>query len=340
MMLKRLSLIAALLAATVTHAFAYGTIQLSLSQQFDATGVPLSGGLLYFYQAGTTTPQNAYSDTALTLALPNPLTLDASGRIPQFFLADGNIKIRLTDRNGVTVIAADNLLVIGPSSGGGGGGSTIDPTTIFSTGDMKAAYGTSVLSGWVRANGRTIGSATSGASERANADCINLFEYLWQADSTLTVSGGRGASAAADWAANKTIALPDWRGRAVLGLDAMGNSAAGILTVGNYGADGTVLGTAGGGSMTISQANLPNITNLPVTIPAGQGSHAHSIGISSQVVSISSGGSFPQFYANGGGITTTTNTLPSMTGTASLGGSGTPLVPITPGRTATIYLKL
>jgi hypothetical protein len=73
-----------------------GTIPLSLSQQFDSLGHPLSGCKLYTIQAGTTsTPQSAYQDSALTLPLPNPQTCDSAGRLPQFFLADGSIKIRL-----------------------------------------------------------------------------------------------------------------------------------------------------------------------------------------------------------------------------------------------------
>src|SRR5690606_21344421 len=89
---------------------------------------------------------------------------------------------------------------------------------LFRTGDLKQRYGTGTHSGWVRANGRTIGSASSGATERANADCEALFEHLWGADTNLSVSGGRGANAASDWAANKTIALPDFRDRVIVGL--------------------------------------------------------------------------------------------------------------------------
>jgi hypothetical protein len=37
------------------------------------------------------------------IAQPNPLTCDASGRLPQWFVADGLIKVRLTDKNGVQV---------------------------------------------------------------------------------------------------------------------------------------------------------------------------------------------------------------------------------------------
>ena len=98
----------------------------------------------------------------------------------------------------------------------------------------------------MRLNGRTIGSATSGATERANTDTQALFEYLWQNDSALAVSTGRGASSSADWAANKTIALPDGRGRVLAALDDMGSTAAGRLTSSYFGASGTTLGAVGG----------------------------------------------------------------------------------------------
>src|SRR5947209_1077437 len=158
-----------------------GSLSLSLSQQFNSDGKPLSGGKLYFFQTGTSTPQDAFQDTALTIKHPNPLTLDSSGRIPAFYVADGTIKIRLADIAGVTVLAYDGLLVIGPSSGAGAS-PAVDATTTLATGDIKAKYGAGTLTGFVRLNARTIGSATSGASERANADTQALFEYLWAAD--------------------------------------------------------------------------------------------------------------------------------------------------------------
>src|SRR3990170_1836543 len=137
-----------------------GSISLSLSQQFDAQGRPLSNGKLYFFQAGTSTPQDAYQDVALTIKHPNPMTLDASGRISAFYLADGQIKIRLADQAGVTILAVDNLLVIGPSSGAGSPPS-VDATKLLDVGDVKCRYSTGTLVGWVRLNGRSIGSATS-----------------------------------------------------------------------------------------------------------------------------------------------------------------------------------
>ena len=102
---------------------------LSMTQQFDEYGQPLSGGQLYIIQAGTvSTPQDAFQDFGLTIKMPYPMVLDAAGRVPQFFLSDGYVKVRLQDTHGVVQLAAETVLVIGPSAGGGGGGATcVDP---------------------------------------------------------------------------------------------------------------------------------------------------------------------------------------------------------------------
>lgn len=335
-----------------------GTISFSLSQQFNQYGEPLSGGKLYFFEAGTTTPQNAYKDSNLTLPWPNPIELDEAGRIPQFFLADGSIKIRLADADGVTQMAADGVLVIGPSSGGGGG-TPVDATTVLQTGDLKARYGTGSHSGWVRANGRTIGSSTSGASERANSDCQDLFEYLWGADSNLTVSTGRGVSANADWIANKTIALPDWRGCALVGLDDMGNSAAGRLTSAFFGTSPTVLGARGGAqSATLTEATMyphkHGVGTLVLPIPSNViprdgwgtsgGAPSGSTAINSGRLVVGSGSTesseiLESLRASGNDITlSTTDTAP--TGDMEEVGDGDAFATIPPSALATIYIKL
>ncbi len=226
-----------------------GSISLSLSQQFDELGSPLSGGRLHFIQAGTTsTPQNAFYDVDLTFPLPNPVILNAAGRVPAFYLADGQIKIRLTSATGVEQIVQDNILVIGPSSGGGGGGG-VDPSVIFQTGDVMWLDVQGTRSGWVRDNGRTIGAASSGATERANADTSALYTFLYNnfPNTICPVSGGRGANAAADFAANKTIQLPNKQNAVAGGLDDMGATAAGgysgvPVVLGDVTTAGSVLG--------------------------------------------------------------------------------------------------
>ena len=308
-----------------------------MTQQFDPGGNPLNGGKLYIFQTATTTPQNAYSDSALSNALSNPLTLDSSGRVPQFFLADGTIKVRLTDAAGVIQAEWDNLLVIGPSGSGSGGGSAVDGAALIQTGDVIWLDQSGPRNGFVRDNGRTIGSSTSGATERANLDCQSLYSFLWNtyADARCPVIGGRGANAAADWTANKQITLPDKRGLTAVGLDDMGNTAAGRLTGALFnGADTatTVAGRGGEAAHVNTQAELPNV-NFQVTDPG----HFHTY--NPQV------GGTAQQGNSGGAIPVNTNaprnTDTATTGiTVSSGGSGTPHNTMQPFVLGTFYRKL
>ena len=81
--------------------------------------------------------------------------------------------------------------------------------------------------GWLAANGDTIGSAASNATN-ASADYSALFTVLWDnwtnTDLPILDSAGaastRGANAAADFAANKRLPLPDLRGIFVRGSGA------------------------------------------------------------------------------------------------------------------------
>jgi hypothetical protein len=302
-MLKRLGLaVAGLFLCLPAHAA--GTVPgFNLTPQFDLTGKVAPGCKLYVIQAGTTsTPQQPYQDSGLSILAANPLTCDAAGRLPQWFVADGTIKVRLTKSDGTQIFVGDGLLVVGASSGGGGG-SPVDPTTILSTGDVKVAYGTGILSGFVRMNGRTIGSATSGATERANSDVQALFVYLWGADANLAVSGGRGANAAADWSANKTIALPDGRARALSGLSDMGNSDSGLLSALTFtSGNATTIGSRfGAATTTMARSDLPN-TNATVAIT--DPGHTHTITNGTSIVS-NVGGSLG--LTGGPGTVTATN---------------------------------
>jgi hypothetical protein len=323
---------------------AAGTTPLSMVQQFDQTGQPLANCLLYFFQAGTVaTPQNAFSDFGLTATLPNPVQCDISGRIPQHWLADGLIHIRLTDSSGLPIIDT-TMQVLGPSSGGGGGGGTVDPTTVMATGDIKARYGTGALSGFVRANGLTIGNGGSGATERANADTQTLFIYLYGADANLAVSGGRTGNALNDFNSGKQLTLPDWRGRALAALDDMGNSAAGRLTSAFFGTSATVLGASGGTeSQTLSLVQLPTGITSTGTISVSTGGNVFAIegnGVFNGVAQVALGatGSFVAATSAGGWAAQNTLTGGNSMTSNNTSGSAHPIVQ--PTMLATIYLKL
>jgi len=338
--MKKLLLAIGLWIATATGAMCQGTLPIALTQQVNINGQPLAGALLYTYVQGTVaTPQTTYADSGLTVANPWPLQADQTGRLPMFYMATGSVHARLTDSTGLQVFDYPNMLVIG-AAGGGGGGAAVDPTSVLATGDLKVKYGTGSLSGFVRANGLTIGSAVSGATERANADTQNLFVYLYNADPNLVVSGGRTSNALNDFNANKTITLPDWRGRAIAALGDMGNAATSVLTATFAGCNNgvTTLGSACG-----SQSQTLGTSNLPPYTPAGTITNG-AITVTSNQQGVNSGATTLNNQASGTVGTfsqtlTATQAASTFTGNAQ-GGTSTPFSQIQPIMLATIYIKL
>jgi hypothetical protein len=146
---------------------------------------------------------------------------------------------------------------------------------------------TSAPTGSLKCNGATIGSATSGATN-AHADYAALFAVLWAWDNTaspiLDSAGSastRGASASADFAANKRLTLPDLRAEWIRGLDdgrgvdtgrAIGRTQAEQMPAHSHtfystrtdiGAGGqTVTGGIGSGSSTGSTGGTDNSSEL------------------------------------------------------------------------------
>lgn len=86
---------------------------------------------------------------------------------------------------------------------------------------------TAAPAGWLKANGSTIGNASSGGTLRANDDTLNLFTVLWNnvANTELPIqtstgaASTRGVDAATDFAANKRLPVPDLRAEFIRGLD-------------------------------------------------------------------------------------------------------------------------
>lgn len=174
------------------------------------------------------------------------------------------------------------------------------------TGSVTSYLGTTAPTGWLLLNGDTLGSASSGATQ-ASADNEDLFTLLWNnfADSEAAVSTGRGASAAADWSANKTIVIPDATGRTIFGKE----SSSTRITSAETGVDGSVMGDSGG-----TEAHALSSSEMP--------SHSHSFthyndgGISGAVVVGGSGdtssGSGTTVTSSAGGNATHTNLPPAL----------------------------
>jgi hypothetical protein len=82
------------------------------AQFFTNDGVPLTGGLLYTYLAGTSTPATTYTSGNGLTALANPIILDAAGRVPtgEIWLTDGiAYKFVLKDSTDVLIATWDGL---------------------------------------------------------------------------------------------------------------------------------------------------------------------------------------------------------------------------------------
>lgn len=312
----------------------------SLIPWLDPNAAPYSGAKAYFFEAGTTTPRTVYRDSDLGESHDHPVVANASGMFPAVFMPTGDCRLRITDAVDVTVWDVDGISTpaLG-DSGGGGGGDT--PTELLArTGDYKFRHSTGSHSGWVRAAGRTIGNSSSGASERASADCEALFLHLWGADSTLVVSGGRGSNAASDWAAAKTIALPDIRLRGLIGMGSMGSSLSTIIAASAFdgGEDADVLGaTVGVGAVTLTVDQLPAHDHDAVFSGVPVPPHTHNY-------NGAAGGAGP-FYNGTVGDTSLTTTAsgghtPAGSVTVASAGLGEEHINVQPSAVATCYLKL
>ena len=77
-------------------------------QFFDANGAPLSGGLLYTYEVGSTTPLTSYTDSTGVSANTNPIVLDSRGEANVWLGAD-IYKFALYTSVGVLIWTVDNI---------------------------------------------------------------------------------------------------------------------------------------------------------------------------------------------------------------------------------------
>lgn len=76
-------------------------------QFFDDNGDPLSGGKLYAYSAGTTTPKATYTTEEATVQHAHPIVLDAAGRATVFI--EGSYRFDLYDADDVLIKSTDDV---------------------------------------------------------------------------------------------------------------------------------------------------------------------------------------------------------------------------------------
>lgn len=119
-------------------------------QFLTTTGIPLSGGFIYTYQAGSTTPLSTYTSPSGLIANTNPIILGVDGRPPQeIWFAEGyNYKFVLANSNNVTIATYDNLYGIPTAN-------AVASPTVIPVGLISLWSGSigSIPSGWVLCDG-------------------------------------------------------------------------------------------------------------------------------------------------------------------------------------------
>jgi hypothetical protein len=84
-------------------------------QFLDNNGVPLSGGKVYTYSAGTTTPLTTYTDYTGNTANSNPVILNSRGEC-DIWLGTSSYKFKLATSTDVEVWTVDNISVLSSSA--------------------------------------------------------------------------------------------------------------------------------------------------------------------------------------------------------------------------------
>jgi hypothetical protein len=165
-------------------------------QFFDNNGVPLSGGLLYAYQAGSSTPLATYTTISGTVANANPIVLNSSGRLDnEVWLTYGYFyKFVLQTSTGTLLGTYDNIYgIVGVQSAVG---------TTIPTGMINLWYGAigSVPTGWYLCDGANgtpdlrdkfvvgAGSTYSVAATGGSADAV-VVTHTHTANSVVTDNG-------------------------------------------------------------------------------------------------------------------------------------------------------
>jgi len=142
-------------------------------QFFDNNGVPLSGGLLYTYLSGTTTPQVTYTSASGSIANSNPIVLDSSGRPPnEIWLVGGvSYKFVLQNSSASQIWSMDNINGL-PSAGVESSVTATAGQTVFT--GLNYTPGNNSMKVFVNGSKQILGSSVPGSYVETNSTTITF----------------------------------------------------------------------------------------------------------------------------------------------------------------------
>ena len=181
-------------------------------QFLTTTGLPLNGGLLYTYQAGSSTPLATYSDNAGLIANANPIVLGTDGRpASEIWLTYGySYKFVLCDSSNNVIQTYDNLYGILQTA------PTVSNTVPSGLIAIWSGSLGSIPSGWVLCNGQNgtpdlrnsfilgAGSTYAVGSTGGSADAI-VVSHTHTATSTVTDPGHLHSFTAAQFVSGSNL---------------------------------------------------------------------------------------------------------------------------------------
>jgi hypothetical protein len=250
-------------------------------QQFlDNSGDPLTGGLLYTYAAGTTTPETTYTTALGTTAHANPIVMDAAGRLESEVWLTGEVayKFILRDSAGGLIGTYDDIYGINDVSATGVPWAEVTgtPTTLAGYGITDSITAAVAASTYAPINDAALTGTTTiqdaaAASHRAgyldvpqNANAASYDLVLADRGKSVVMNG---TSLTLTIPANGTVAFPIGTAIVVININATALSVA--ITTDTM----TLVNTTTTGTRTLAQNAMATLVKVGATswIIAGLG---------------------------------------------------------------------
>ena len=237
------------------------------AQFFDNNGDPLSGGLLYSYASGTTTPLATYTSSTGLTANTNPIVLDSAGRVPgaEVWLSEA-VSYKFTLKTSTEVLIGTWDMV---------GGIILAPMgSLYLTGSLTAAtadiLGVATLNSLAVTTTAAVANLT--ASSEISAPVVRATtKFVFSDDTEQTTAGGNAFSSGTAMLFVQTSAPTGW-----VKSTAHDNKALRVVS-GTAGAGGSVAFTTAFANQAVSGTNGP--TGATTLTTAQIPSHTHTYNV-------------------------------------------------------------